>query len=121
MTVFPGEVVKGKYSPIVIMLVIVLNVAVYLYTSYSSYSPLFQTSDQSVLDYGFKPIYLLSDPVNGVVKMFTSMFIHADLFHIFFNMYFLWLFGSRIEGLIGHIKTIGLYLLSGISAVLFHV
>ncbi|MFZ8791973.1 MAG: rhomboid family intramembrane serine protease [Thermosphaera aggregans] len=35
-----------------------------------------------------------------MTKVFTSMTIHAEIFHIFFNMYFLQLFGSRLKSFI---------------------
>ncbi|MEM2354306.1 MAG: rhomboid family intramembrane serine protease, partial [Desulfurococcaceae archaeon] len=121
MAILPGEGVRGRYKPVITSLLIVMNVLVYLYTSIGSEIPLLQSSMESVLTYGFKPVYLFSNPLEAFTRVFTSMFIHADLFHIFFNMYFLWLFGSRIEGFLGPKKMLALYFLSGFSAVLFHV
>ncbi|MEM4850817.1 MAG: rhomboid family intramembrane serine protease [Desulfurococcaceae archaeon] len=121
MAILPGEGVRGRYKPVITSLLIVMNVLVYLYTSIGSEIPLLQSSMESVLTYGFKPVYLFSNPLEAFTRVFTSMFIHADLFHIFFNMYFLWLFGSRIEGFLGPKKILALYFLSGFSAVLFHV
>jgi len=121
MVVFPGAVVRGRYKPIVVTVIIVINMFMYLHTSLSSDNPLLASSTRSFYEYGFIPYYLLTDPLEGLSRAFTSMFVHADIIHIFFNMYFLWLFGSRLEGFIGHGKTLLLYLLSGLSAVLFHV
>ncbi len=122
LAVFPGEEFRGgKLKPIVTIILIAINVAVYLYTSFSSNLPLLESSDESIMQLGFKPIYIFTNPAEALIKVFTSMFVHADIFHIFFNMYFLWLFGSRLEGFIGHKRYLALYLLSGISAVLFHV
>lgn len=121
MAVFPGEGVSGKYRPLAIALIISLNVLVYVYTSLSSSAPLLASSNESILRLGFEPVYMYVSPSEALLRIFTSMFVHADLFHIFFNMYFLWLFGSRIEKIIGHGRTLLLYFLSGISAVLFHV
>lgn len=121
MAILPGEGVRGRYKPVITGLLIAVNALVYLYTSIGSEMPLLQSSMESVLTYGFKPVYVFSNPLEALVKMFTSMFVHADLFHVFFNMYFLWLFGSRIEGFLGPKKMLALYFLSGFSAVLFHV
>jgi membrane associated rhomboid family serine protease len=121
MVIFPGGVVRGRYRPIVISLIILANALVYFYTSINSSTPLLASSVDSFYKYGFIPYYLFTDPYKGLIRIFTSMFIHADIIHILFNMYFLWLFGSRLEGFIGHSKTLLLYLLSGLTAVLFHV
>ncbi len=121
MVVFPGAVVRGRYKPIVVTVIIVINTLMYFHTSLSSDNPLLASSTRSFYEYGFIPYYLLINPLEGLRRVFISMFVHADIIHIFFNMYFLWLFGSRLEGFIGHGKTLLLYLLSGLSAVLFHV
>jgi uncharacterized protein len=48
--------------------------------------------------------------------LFTSMFLHADVTHIIFNMYALLIFGTLIEQRIGSNRFLGAYLLSGIIA-----
>ncbi len=49
---------------------------------------------------------------------FTSMFLHGDIFHLGFNMYFLWIFGSFLEDTIGRLRYSLIYLAGGIfSAV----
>ncbi len=55
------------------------------------------------------------------VKMFTSMFVHGDLFHLIFNMLFLWMVGCNIEDDWSWKVFLGLFLISGIAAVLMHV
>ena len=48
--------------------------------------------------------------------IFTSMFMHAGLFHLAGNMLYLWIFGDNLEDLLGKVKYLLLYLLSGIAA-----
>ncbi|MGC8975083.1 MAG: rhomboid family intramembrane serine protease, partial [Thermoprotei archaeon] len=43
------------------------------------------------------------------------------IFHIFFNMYFLYIFGRAVEDVLGSLRYLVLYFVSGISAALFHV
>lgn len=43
----------------------------------------------------------------------TSMFLHGGWFHIISNMWFLRVFGDNVEGALGHIPYLFLYLLSG--------
>lgn len=46
----------------------------------------------------------------------TSMFLHADFFHILFNMWFLYIFGKGIENLYGRRNFLAFYLCAGIFA-----
>ncbi len=54
----------------------------------------------------------------AVFTWFTSTFLHADPFHLGFNMFFLWLFGSFVEDALGHWRYLALYLAGGLAAAL---
>ena len=47
-------------------------------------------------------------------QLITYMFIHANLLHIAFNLYVLWIFGPHIESILGTKKFIIYYFLTGI-------
>ena len=47
-------------------------------------------------------------------RLFTTMFVHVELFHLFFNMFALWIFGPQLEHLLGRLRFAALYLLSGL-------
>lgn len=49
-------------------------------------------------------------------RLVTSMFLHASVTHLFFNMYALFLFGPLVEQRIGPKRFLGLYLLTGVLA-----
>jgi membrane associated rhomboid family serine protease len=49
------------------------------------------------------------------------MFLHGGWLHVLGNMWFLWIFGDRIEDLLGHGKYLLFYLLCGIVAALGQV
>jgi membrane associated rhomboid family serine protease len=53
--------------------------------------------------------------------IFTSMFMHASLFHIAGNMLFLWIFGNNVEDAMGRIKYFLFYILGGIAALALQV
>ena len=38
-------------------------------------------------------------------RLFTSVFLHIDILHLIFNVYWLWMFGTLIEQVFGHTKT----------------
>jgi len=49
-------------------------------------------------------------------QLFTYMFLHAGLMHLFFNMFLLWMFGKQIESVWGAKKFIIYYLIAGIGS-----
>lgn len=62
----------------------------------------------------FVPALILSRPWSIV----TYMFLHADFWHIFFNMFALFFFGPRLEARLGSSRFLGLYLASGIMGAI---
>ena len=53
-------------------------------------------------------------------QIITHMFMHGGVWHIFFNMWSLWMFGSVLEQAIGSKKFGVYYFLSGLGAVALH-
>ncbi|MBO6792433.1 MAG: rhomboid family intramembrane serine protease [Balneolaceae bacterium] len=54
-------------------------------------------------------------------QVVSYMFLHADLSHIFFNLFALWIFGQAIENLWGTKRFYVYYFLTGIGAALIHM
>jgi len=52
-----------------------------------------------------------------LLTVFTSMFLHGGIFHIGFNMLFLWIFGNNVEEAMGRLRYLLFYLLAGIVAL----
>jgi membrane associated rhomboid family serine protease len=55
------------------------------------------------------------------LTLVSAIFLHAGLWHYIGNMWFLWIFGRKVECLLGHIRFAVLYLLSGIGGQLLHL
>ncbi len=69
------------------------------------------------MDYALKQFGHLGNapfPAN-IISAFTSFFIHGSWLHLFFNMYFLWIFGDNVEDNLGKFKF--LLLLFGAALV----
>lgn len=49
-------------------------------------------------------------------QILTHMFMHANISHIAFNMFALWMFGSTVETTLGTKKFITLYFVAGLGA-----
>ncbi|GAB6134969.1 rhomboid family intramembrane serine protease [Thermococcus prieurii] len=46
---------------------------------------------------------------------FTAMFVHVNIIHIFFNMYFLLVMGSQLERILGPKRVAMIYIVSGLA------
>ncbi|MFH1711508.1 MAG: rhomboid family intramembrane serine protease [Nanoarchaeota archaeon] len=88
---------------------IIINVAVFILAL------IFAIFVQNSLDFlALKP----SDFVQGISlwTVITSMFMHAGIMHLFFNMFSLWFIGRFAETIIGKKRLLYFYLISGLFA-----
>lgn len=53
-------------------------------------------------------------------QVITHMFMHGGFWHIFFNMYTLFIFGSVVERIIGSKKFVLFYFICGLGAAALH-
>ena len=60
-------------------------------------------------------------PTGDYWPFLTTLFLHGSFAHIFFNMWFLWLFGRAVEDQLGPVRFAIFYLLAGILAGIIHV
>ncbi|MEM7413371.1 MAG: rhomboid family intramembrane serine protease [Myxococcota bacterium] len=51
----------------------------------------------------------------------TAMFLHGGLLHLAGNLLYLWVFGRKIEDLLGHQRFLVFYIACGLAAALVHV
>ena len=49
-------------------------------------------------------------------RLMTAVFLHAGLFHIAFNAYALWIFGSVVERELGHLRFLLIFFVTGFFA-----
>jgi membrane associated rhomboid family serine protease len=137
--------------PIVTVVLIAINIAVFVWQLTLSSDPGSSTSpqiaglsqsDEVTLEYGAMPYRLLHPGAECGVSgqrvvcqgqsgyadsakldsppwwttVFTSMFLHGGIFHIAFNMLFLWIFGNNVEDSMGRPRFLAFYLLAGVVA-----
>ena len=69
----------------------------------------------------FTPLALYSGDDFKIYQIISHMFLHSSVSHIFFNMLFLFLFGSIVEKSLGYFQFIILYLTSGIGAAILQL
>lgn len=70
--------------------------------------------NRAVSNFGMVPYDVLRG--ERLYTLFTSMFLHADIWHIGGNMLFLYIFGDNVEDAFGHGRYLVFYFLSGIVA-----
>ncbi|MEM3980598.1 MAG: rhomboid family intramembrane serine protease [Ignisphaera sp.] len=105
-----------RKTPIATYAIIIVNVIIYLLSSYQS--TFVQITEDWVDIFSYVPV-LMHNPLQWY-RIVTSMFMHGDIFHIFFNMMFLYWFGRELELMLGIKKYLALYFISGLSATIFH-
>lgn len=59
--------------------------------------------------------------VPGWITLFTSMFLHGDIWHILFNMWTLIVFGDNIEHALGRVGYGIFYIAGGVVATMVHI
>lgn len=99
-------------TPVVTYLLIVANVAVFLFCWLAI--PSEAALSRFFYDYGLVPDLLTEEGVWS--GLFTSMFLHGGWMHLLGNMLFLWIFGDNLEDLMGHVGFALFYLASGLGA-----
>jgi len=72
--------------------------------------------DAFVGKWALVPSRFLANPLDGVLTLFTSMFMHAGWVHLGGNMLYLWIFGDNVEDRFGHLKFTIFYLFCGLAA-----
>jgi len=97
-------------KPIITYILIVLNVMMFMFL-------LLNDPDDTIF-------YALSDNreklLSGqIYRMISSMFVHADILHLFFNMYALYVIGPQVERYYGKLKFALIYFVSGLLGSLF--
>jgi membrane associated rhomboid family serine protease len=54
------------------------------------------------------------------MPLVSAMFLHANLFHLLSNVWFLWVFGDNVEDRLGHGRYLFFYLLCGVASFLVY-
>jgi len=99
----------GTISPF-IKLIIIVNTAVYILQSLIG-------GRMDVL-FGLTPSMFFGQFPNYTYQVFTYMFLHGGFFHLFFNMFVLWMFGTEIEFAWGTRVFARFYILCGLAGAI---
>ncbi len=87
--------------------------------AFAVFSILISTKLISIDFIAIKPANILAG--NYIWTFIASMFMHADIAHLFFNMISLFFIGTFVEKIIGRKRYLSFYLFSGLIAGIFFV
>ena len=117
--------------PIVTVLFIALNVVVFFFQLLSPEGLQFYVYKMGTIPYEithFKSLPLVVSQtaeqiprLTPALTLIVSMFLHGDIFHLLFNMLYLWIFGNNVEDFLGPFRFILFYLIAGVGASLTHI
>lgn len=121
--------VRYRTLPWVTIGLIIINSLVFMawqapeyYQAYETASDEYQFLTQAypyiekIWMFGFRSESLRSGLSVGAFTTFTAMFMHADFWHLCYNMIYLWAFGRRVEDACGHWRFLLFYLSAGMIA-----
>jgi membrane associated rhomboid family serine protease len=105
---------RGLFGlPPVVKNIIMLNVLMLL--AYYAANSVFGVDLNSMLG-----LYFPKSEQFKPIQILTHMFMHANFWHIFFNMYALYIFGGVLENVWGPKRFLIYYIICGLGAALTH-
>jgi len=107
---------KSSRKSMLTYIIILLNIAVYAYTSVIS-GDFIETNYDVILQYGQVNLFVIH--YGWYWQLFTAMFVHVNMVHLLGNMFFLLIFGLRAEQLFTIQEYLLVYFLSGLAGNLF--
>jgi membrane associated rhomboid family serine protease len=116
-----GVVGKSKYRPLLTYSLIAINVVIFIWelsvskSGQAALMAMFRSYALNVCDVGVEPLS------NIALDNLRSMFLHGSIAHLLGNMWFLWIFGRRVEEYFGRARYLIFYLIAGSVASAGHV
>ncbi len=104
--------------PTIVKNLLIINVLVFLIQQ------LFEARGMSLNGYSLEDLFALhywASPNFRWWQLFTHMFMHGSISHIFFNMFALWMFGRILENVWGPKRFLFFYLVCGLGAAICHL
>lgn len=101
------DVFKMK-KPIITYIIIGLNILIYLACIFKNIFPMFAVNRYAVKE-------------GEYYRLLTGVFLHANIFHLMFNCYSIYIIGMQLESFLGKARYLAVYLLSGIAGSLLSI
>lgn len=113
---------KPFTTPHITRILIVVNIVVFLFMWLSYYGFIDERFAANMeKNFPLTPIDIIEFKTEKFYTLFTSMFLHAGLAHLFGNMLYLHIFGDNVEDIFGHGGYLAFYLICGLAASAAHI
>lgn len=106
---------RFEILPVIIKNLVIINGLFFL-----AQNSLSQTGSMFSLEDHFA-LHAWQSPLFKPWQLLTHMFMHGSFWHLFGNMFALWMFGSVLENLWGSKRFLTFYLICGLGAALIHL
>ncbi|MFI5803394.1 rhomboid family intramembrane serine protease [Streptomyces sp. NPDC051561] len=110
-----GSALRGGDPRLVTKILVGLNVAVFAAVHLLPSGGALVRDFYLIGGYNAAPVFSVGVAGGEWYRLFTSMFLHEEIWHIAFNMLGLWWLGGPLEAALGRGRFIALYLLSGLA------
>jgi len=109
--------------PIVTILLIAANAAIFLYQAFSPLGLAHYVQRMGLIPFEISHFQSAAEGarLSPPLTLLSAMFLHGSLFHLAGNMLFLWIFGNNVEDFLGPLRFGLFYLISGLGASFFQV
>lgn len=105
-----NEDVFRPKKPVITYALIAINVVIYILSLFN---------DSILQMFAVNRFYIVE--LNQYYRLFTGIFLHANLLHLLFNMYALYVIGMQLESFLGKWKYLAVYLLSGLGGSMLSI
>lgn len=105
---------RASNTPPVVRNLIILNVAIFVI------SLIYQQISRGASLNFYLGLFYYQSPLFQPWQIVTHMFSHGSFFHLFFNMWALWMFGKTLESVWGSKRFLIYFLITGLGAAFFH-
>ncbi|MEG1701002.1 MAG: rhomboid family intramembrane serine protease [Alistipes sp.] len=99
-------------TPSVVKNLIIINVLVFMASALLPIGDLIMSSCS---------LFWFTSPFYHSYQFITYMFLHANISHLFFNMFALWMFGRTLEYELGSKRFLTYYMVCGLGAALIQM
>jgi membrane associated rhomboid family serine protease len=98
-----------RTTPIVLNLIIINALVYFAQVAFGGSAPLNEVNDLFALHHYKSEVF-------RPYQIVTHMFMHGGIFHLLFNMFALWMFGSNVERVWGPKRFLIFYLICGLGS-----
>ena len=110
-----ADTAKQRRTAVVTGLLIAANLGVFGWEVWLGYAGSERLLAGFVTEHALVAHRLIGHPDDGRqwLTLLTHMFMHGGIAHVLGNLWFLWIFGSKVEDRLGPVKYLLFYLLAG--------